>query len=134
MIMHRIDFQRLTTFRYAIISLIGQDGYPWSLPTEFELTPQDEVLLKKPASPVQVTGKRVGVLFNHITAIPTGGYTDRRYMLIWGSRNEQNGKLKLHPEAISEWDERILPFPELCAKAAPQGQRYLQSMQRQIDA
>ncbi len=129
--MPRIDFQRLATFKYAIINLIGQNGYPWSLPTEFQITHQKNILLKKPASPVPFTGKHVGILFSHITAIPTGGYTDRRYMLIRGSLNEQDGKLKLHPEAISEWDEKMLPFPELCARAVPQGQRYLQSLQRQ---
>ncbi len=129
-----IDLQRLARFRYAIINLIGQDGYPWSVATDFEVTPRGEILLKKPAAQVALTGKTVGVLFNHITAIPTGGYTERRYMLIWGKLAEQGGKLKLAPEALSEWDEKILPFDQLCARAAPQGQKYLESLQRQIEA
>src|SRR6266571_4211600 len=94
-----IDFDRLTSFKYAIINAIGEDGF----------------------------------LFNHISAIPTGGYTDRRYMLVSGRLSDQKGKLKLDPESITEWDEKILPFGELCAKAAPQGQRYLQTI-RQIEA
>jgi len=127
-----IDFKRLAEFKYAIISAIGEDGFPFSLPTDFEVTSQKEILLKKPTTNLPILGRNVGVLFNHISAIPTGGYTDRRYMLLWGRLRDQKGKLKLEPEAMTEWDEKILPFGELCAKAAPQGQKYLQTV-RQID-
>jgi len=127
-----IDFKRLAEFKYAIISAIGEDGFPFSLPTDFEVTSQKEILLKKPTTNLPILGRNVGVLFNHISAIPTGGYTDRRYMLLWGRLRDQKGKLKLEPETMTEWDEKILPFGELCAKAAPQGQKYLQTV-RQID-
>ena len=128
-----IDFERLAEFKYAIINAVGEDGFPFSLPTDFELTPQKEILLKKPRTSFPLLGNHVGVLFNHISAIPTGGYTDRRYILVWGKLKEQKGMLKLEPQTMTEWDERILPFGELCAKAAPQGQRYLQTV-RQIEA
>ncbi len=128
-----IDFDRLTSFKYAIINAIGEDGFPFSLPTDFEVTPQKEIILDKPVTNLPLLGRNVGVLFNHISAIPTGGYTDRRYMLVSGRLSDQKGKLKLDPESITEWDEKILPFGELCAKAAPQGQRYLQTV-RQIEA
>jgi 1,4-dihydroxy-2-naphthoate polyprenyltransferase len=128
-----IDFERLAKFNYAIINAVGEDGFPFSLPTEFEVTPLKEILLKKPSSSFPLLGRKVGVLFNHISAIPTGGYTDRRYMLVWGSLKDQKGELKLEPESMSEWDEKILPFGELCAKAAPQGVKYLQTV-RQIEA
>lgn len=129
-----IDFERLRRFSYAIVTLIGQDGYPWGVATEFEVSPGREILLKKPAAKTSLTGKTVGVLFNHIAAIPTGGYTERRYMLVWGKLTEQDARLKLIPEAVSEWDEKILPFDQLCARAAPQGQKYLAGLQRQIEA
>ncbi len=132
--MLKIDFDRLARFRYAIISLVGKDGYPWSTATDFEITGDKKILLKKPVTQFPLAGRKVSVLFNHISAIPTGGYNERRYMLIWGKLNEQDGKLKLNPESLTEWDEKILPFPELCARAAPQGQKYLESLNRQIDA
>ncbi len=128
-----IDFARLAKFNYAIINAIGEDGFPFSLPTAFEVTSQKEILLAKPGTGFQLLGKNVGVLFNHISAIPAGGYTDRRYMLVWGRLKEHEERLKLEPENISEWDEKILPFGELCAKAAPQGAKYLQTV-RQIEA
>lgn len=129
-----IDFQRLSQFKYGIISLVEPDGYPLSLPTSFQLTSRNEILLTKPNGNVSLVGRRVGVLFNHIAAIPTGGYTERRYMLIWGRLSEESGGLKLDPESMSEWDEKVVPFPELCAKAAPQGQKYLESLKHQVEA
>ena len=130
----QLDFARLAQFKYAIINVLGNDGYPYSVPTEFQIKNSQRILLKRPVSPISIVGKRAGVLFSHITAIPTGGYTGRRYMLIWGSLVENDGMLELRPKAMSEWDEKILPFPELCAKAAPQGQRYLEGLHSQVEA
>ncbi len=129
-----IDFARLAQFKYAVISSLGPDGYPYSVPTEFEITPSKRILLEKPESQLPLVGRNVGVLFNHITAIPTGGYTDRRYMLIWGTLVDRDGKLELQPKALTEWDEKVLPFPDLCAKAVPQGQKYLKSLRPQLEA
>ena len=128
-----IDFERLAKFNYAIINAVAEDGFPFSLPTDFEVTPKKEILLRKPAPSHDLFGKEVGVLFNHISAIPTGGYTDRRYMLVWGKLTEQGGKLRLEPRGVSAWDEKILPFGELCAKSAPQGAKYLRKL-GQIEA
>ena len=48
--------------------------------------------------------------------------------------SEDKGFLKLHPEEVSEWDEKVLPFDKLCAAAVPQGKKYLESLQPSIDA
>ena len=129
-----IDYQRLANFRYAILTTLGDDGYPFSITTNYQLTPDKKILLDKPKLPSKLDGRKVNVLFNHITGIPTGGYTDRRYMLIWGTTHEDHGKLRLEPEKISEWDEKILPFPEYCAKVAPQGAKYLEKLQPSVEA
>src|SRR6266702_7749940 len=113
MTMPRIDYQRLANFRYAVITTIGDDGYPFSISTNFQLSPDKKILLDKPSLPTRLDGRKVNVLFNHITGIPTGGYTDRRYMLVWGTVSEDKGLLKLRPEEVSEWDEKILPFDKL---------------------
>ncbi len=129
----RVDLDRLGTFRYGIITWIDNQGFPFSVATDFVLSENGEILLKKPAVSPAV-GSNVEVLFNHITGIPTGGYTDRRYMMVWGQVSEEKGFLKLHPEELSEWDEKILPFDKLCAAAVPQGKRYLESLQPSIEA
>jgi len=128
-----VDVDRLSAFRYGIITWIDKDGFPVSVATDFVLSENGEILLKKPGT-FPSPNSRVGVLFNHITGIPTGGYTDRRYMLVWGKVSEDRGFLKLHPEELSEWDEKILPFDKLCAAAVPQGKRYLESLQPSISA
>ena len=97
-----IDPDRLALFRYSIVTWIDKDGFPFSVATDFILSENGEILLKKPSVPATMTGGRVGVLFNHITGIPTGGYTDRRYMLVWGTVSEDKGFLKLRPEEVSE--------------------------------
>jgi len=132
--MPKIDLARLKQFQYAIINMVEKDGFPSSLPTSFEITAQQEIVLKKPTPGATLGGRTVSILFNHISAIPTGGYTDRRYVQIWGKLSEQRGGLKLTPETTSEWDEKILPFDQLCARAAPQGQRYLEKVQRQNES
>ena len=129
-----VDLDRVALFRYGVVTWIDKDGFPFSVATDFLLSENGEILLKKPSIPPSMTGDRVGVLFNHITGIPTGGYTDRRYMLVWGRVSEDKGYLKLHPEELSEWDEKILPFDKLCVAAVPQGKRYLESLQPSIDA
>jgi 1,4-dihydroxy-2-naphthoate polyprenyltransferase len=129
-----VDPDRLTLFRYGIVTWIDKDGFPFSVATDFLLSENGEILLKRPSTSIAITGGRVGVLFNHITGIPTGGYTDRRYILVWGKVSEDKGFLKLHPEEVSEWDEKILPFDKLCVSAVPQGKRYLESLQPSIDA
>ncbi len=132
--MPEIDYQRLANFRNAILTTIDDDGYPFSITTNYQLTPDKKILLDKPKLPSKLDGRKVNVLFNHITGIPTGGYTDRRYMLLWGTTHEERGKLRLEPERLSEWDEKILSFPEYCAKVAPQGAKYLQKLQPSVEA
>jgi len=129
-----IDYQRLANFQYAIITTIGDDGYPFSVTTNYHLTPDKKILLEKPSLPSKLDGRKVNVLFNHITGVQTGGYTDRRYMLLWGTLHEDHGNLRLEPEKLSEWDEKILPFPEYCAKVAPQGAKYLETLQPSVEA
>ena len=132
--MPKIDYQRLANFRYAVITTVGEDGYPFSVSTNFQLTPEKKILLDKPALPSRLDGKKVNVLFNHITGLPGGGYGERRYMLVWGITHEDHGKIRLDPEKLSEWDEKILPFPEYCAQSAPQGARYLERLQPSVEA
>src|SRR5438874_13354553 len=77
-----VDPDRLSRFRYGVVTWIDKDGFPFSVATDLLLSESGEILLKKRSAPAIMPVGRVGVLFNHITGIPTGGYTDRRYMLV----------------------------------------------------
>ena len=132
--MLQLDLKRLANFPYAVVTLVDHDGFPFSVATDYRISPTGDILLNKPGSRPDLQGRKVGVLFNSITAVPTVGYNERRYMLVWGTTSEEQGMLKLHPERVSEWDEKILPFDQLCAKAAPQGAKYLASLQASVEA
>jgi len=132
--MTSLDYQRLANFRYAVITLIGDDGYPFSVSTDFKILPDKKIVLQKPVWLSKLDGRRVNVLFNHITGLPGGGYGERRYMLVWGTTHEDRGMLRFEPESLSEWDEKILPFDRYCAKCAPQGAKYLGTIQASVEA
>ncbi len=132
--MTSLDYHRLGNFRYAIITLVGDDGFPFSVSTDFKIMPDKKIVLQKPAQPSKLDGKRVNVLFNHIASLSGGGYCDRRYMLVWGTTHEHHGTLTFEPEKVSEWDEKILPFDQYCAKTAPQGAKYLGKLQASVGA
>src|SRR5207245_9650011 len=105
--MTSLDYHRLGYFRYVIITLVVYDGFPFSFATDFKILADKKIVLQKPALPSKLDGKRVNVLFNHITGLPGGGYGDRRYMLVWGTTHEDDGTLMFEPEKVSEWDEKI---------------------------
>ena len=43
--MPSIDYTRLANFRYAILTTISDDGYPFSITTNYQLTPDKKILL-----------------------------------------------------------------------------------------
>src|SRR5437764_5477467 len=77
-----VDPDRLSRFRYGIVTWIDKDGFPFSVATDFLLSENGEILLKRRSVPAVMTGGRVGVLFNHLTGVPTGGCTDRLLILV----------------------------------------------------
>ncbi len=40
--MPKIDYERLANYRYAILTTIGDDGYPFSITTNYQLTPDNQ--------------------------------------------------------------------------------------------
>src|SRR2546425_8504824 len=92
-----VDPDRLSRFRYGVVTWIGEDGFPFSVATDFLLSENGEILLKKPSTSPPMTDRRVGVLFNHITGIPTGGYTGRRVIVCLGKVKRHQRIPKIHP-------------------------------------
>src|SRR6266540_4169412 len=68
--MPQIDYVRLANFRYAILTTISDDGYPFSITTNYQLTPDRKILLDKPILPSRLDGKRVNVLLTTSPAYP----------------------------------------------------------------
>src|SRR5436853_6417399 len=106
--MRKLDYHRLGNFRYAVITLVGDDGYPFSVSTDFKILPDKKIVLQKPAQPSKLDGKRVSVILNHVTGLPGGAYGDRKYMLVWGVIQEDNGSQGLALKTKSELAEKVL--------------------------
>src|SRR2546426_1343601 len=104
-----VDPDRLSRFRYGVVTWIGEDGFPFSVATDFLLSENGEILLKKPSTSPPMTDRRVGVLFNHITGIPTGGFTEPPHTLLLGKISHDQRFPKLHPQANSDGGEENPP-------------------------
>jgi 1,4-dihydroxy-2-naphthoate octaprenyltransferase len=117
--MTRLD--ELEQFNESIVSYLDDDGYPISYPSGFRVE-GDTILVERRGKLSQ--GTPVTLTFNHITPLPTGGYTDRRYVVVRGQVVGLDGWVKVSPREFYGWDEKKTPFPEYCEIKAPQAQRY----------
>ncbi len=112
----------LELFKEAVVAYLDEDGYPVSYPSNFKIK-DGFILVEKKFRISQ--GATVTITFNHITPLPSGGYTDRRYVVVRGRVESLDGSLKVSPDKIYGWDEKKTPFPEYCEIMVPQARRYV---------
>lgn len=104
-------FHKASTFADAALSFIDDDGYPFSVPVSVDVDPENQVVrIAKSSSIPSLEGREVNLIFNHIKALQTGGYTDRRYVVFWGQLLDDGMKLVLRPVKGYTWDEKDVPF------------------------
>src|SRR3989442_4773891 len=60
-----VDPDRLSRFRYGVVTWIDKDGFPFSVATDFLLSENGEILLKKPSASPTIMSTPVGVPFYH---------------------------------------------------------------------
>ena len=119
-------------FEDAVLSFVDEDGYPFSIPAEFSVTASGKIRLTRPEALKQsLAGRRVNVIFNSITPLPGGGYTDRRYIVLWGEVAEEGDRLLFSPDRHYGWDEREVPFPQYCESSVPQARRYMKRLREE---
>ncbi|MFQ5950883.1 MAG: 1,4-dihydroxy-2-naphthoate octaprenyltransferase [Candidatus Geothermarchaeales archaeon] len=75
-----------------------------------------------------LAGRKANVIFSHITPLPGGGYTERRYIVLWGEVAEEGEGLLFSPMRYYRWDEREVPFPQYCEISVPQARRYMKRL------
>ncbi|MGA3109637.1 MAG: prenyltransferase [Candidatus Bathyarchaeia archaeon] len=125
----KVLFEKASTYSDAALTFVDDDGYPYSVPVECEIDPDKQVLkITKPKSLASVGGKEVGIIFNHITPLPVGGYTDRRYLVFWGKLEERGEKLTLEPTKGFTWDEKEVPFFQYSEMKVSRGKKYLDEL------
>jgi 1,4-dihydroxy-2-naphthoate polyprenyltransferase len=113
-------------FGHAVIVFVGDDGYPVSVATEFDVDPGGAaVSLAAVTDEVQPPiGEQVSVVFSHIRPQPGVGYDERRYVSLWGKLEQADGALLFTPERELHWDEQETPFFEYSERSLPQARRY----------
>jgi 1,4-dihydroxy-2-naphthoate octaprenyltransferase len=115
-----------------VIVFVDDEGYPFSVATDFRADPDRGVVALRAVAGDEVqppVGEQVNVVFSHIRPQPGIGYDERRYVSLWG-KLEQSGSdgLVLKPERELHWDEEEIPFFELSERAVPQARRYYEQV------
>ena len=119
-------------FEDAVLSFVDEDGYPFSMPVEFSVAASGKIHLTRPKALEQsLAGRKANVIFSHITPLPEGGYTERRYIVLWGEVAEEGEGLLFSPVRYYRWDEREIPFPQYCEISVPQTHRYMKRLREE---
>lgn len=122
-------FEKAAGYSDAALTFVDADGFPFSTPVSFEVDAQNQVVkIRKLKSLPSLQGRNVGVIFSYITPLPIGGYTDRRYIVLWGQINEDNETLVLRPTKGYTWNEKEVPFFQYCEVTLPRARSYLQRL------
>jgi 1,4-dihydroxy-2-naphthoate octaprenyltransferase len=118
----RQDLERLAGYPHAVVSWVGDDGYPVSVATSFKTDPDaGTVKLIQPAEPAIPADRELTVIGSHIRPQPGVGYDERRSLQLWGRAAAGT----FTPTRAWGWDETEVPFFEYSERSVPQSRRYL---------
>lgn len=123
----------LESYEQRAVSFVDDDGYPVTVPARVSF--EDGRMRVRPArgfEPSRIAGRRVNVVLNHITPLPGGGYTDRRYVAFTGPAAASDDELVVEPQRTYRWNEREVPFPEYVEVSTPRARRYLEALGKRL--
>lgn len=112
-------------FDEVAVVFIDEDGYPFSYPSSYRVEGGEIIVerpgyVKPPEHPLLV--------FNHITPLPAGGYTNRRYLAVRCRLKGSDGVLRLKPVGSYGWDESKTHFIQYCEMNVERGLKYLEEL------
>lgn len=120
------DLERLAPYPHVVVSWIGDDGYPISVATAFEVDPAAVTVRLEPPGGMPIPSDReVAIVGSHIRPQPGVGYDERRYRELWGRVADGT---TLVPTRAWGWDEQEVPFFEYSERSVPQSRRYLANL------
>lgn len=122
--------RRLATFPFALLTWIGEDGYPVSAAVQHDVDlDRGRVRFVPPAGLDVPLGKEISLTGSHIRPQPGIGYDERRHVTVWGHAGRNgSGRLGFVPSAAWGWDEASIPFPEYVERQVGQSRRYLRRL------
>lgn len=118
---------RLADFPFALLSWVGEDGYPLSAAVDASVdVGAGEVTFEPPAGLAVPAMAEFSLTGSHIRPQPGIGYDERRHVTVWGhARPAGDGRLVLAATTAWGWDESSIPFPEYIERQVGQSRRYL---------
>lgn len=120
---------KAASYSEVSLSFIDDDGYPFSIPVSVEIDQENEIVkIAKPRTLPKIEGKEISLTFNHITPLPVGGYTDRRYIVLWGKLEDAMNGYRLKPVKGYVWDEKEVPFFQYSEMKVTRARRYLDEL------
>ena len=122
-------FENAAKFKDAALTFIDDDGYPFSIPISFEIDIEKQLVqISNPLNLPHSESRTVEIIFNHVTPLPQGGYTDRRYLVFWGKLEKDGGKIVMKPFKGFTWDEKEIPFFQYSEMKNTRARKYLDSL------
>ena len=120
---------KASSYSEVSLSFVDDDGYPFSVPVKVEVDQENGfVKIAKPQTLPTLDGKEISLTFNHITPLPAGGYTDRRYVVLWGKLSDAADGFRLKPAKGYVWDEKEVPFFQYSEMKISRARRYLNEL------
>lgn len=119
--------RRLAAFPFALLTWVGDDGYPVSAAVDAHVdTGSSRVVLTPPSGLAIPADAEISLTGSHVRPQPGVGYDERRHVTVWGRATAApEGRLTLTPTAAWGWDESAVPFPEYIERQVGQSRRYL---------
>lgn len=126
--------RRLEQFPFALLTWVGDDGYPISAAVDATVdTDAGTVSFAQPAGFDVPLGSEISLTGSHIRPQPGIGYDERRHVTVWGTAGrDADGRLEFRATAAWGWDEAAIPFPEYVERQVGQSQRYLSRLSREL--
>ena len=119
---------KAASYSEVSLSFIDDDGYPFSIPVSVEIDQENEIVKIAPRTLPKIEGKEISLTFNHITPLPVGGYTDRRYIVLWGKLEDTMNGYRLKPTKGYVWDEKEVPFFQYSEMKVTRARQYLDEL------
>jgi len=111
------------------LSFIDEDGYPFSIPVKVEIDQENgSVNITKLGALPNIDGREISLIFNHITPLPMGGYTERRYIVLWGKPAAVADGYRLKPAKNYVWNEKEVPFFQYSEMKVTRARRYMNQL------
>lgn len=131
--MRKIDIERAKKIEEkAVVTALDEGGYPFSVTTDSQLGEEGTLVFRQPEGVARRLRGEASVLKSHITPLQSGGYTDRRYVLLQGKVRAEGGELTFAAEKSWSWDEKNVPFPQYAEVSVPQARRYMAQLASKV--